>query len=180
MDLYDRFAGYDSWHTRHLLESARALTAEQLDRKFDSGLKLVPWEAPQASLRQLLDRVVQTKEVWTAALTGGPMPDVSRQPGPETTPAALLERFERADTAFEGILAGVRKRSGWDDTFVDSLCEPPETFTFGGMFAHVVTYNSNRRLMASAVMREFGIEDVGFGDPIEYERSLANAATANP
>ncbi len=176
MDLFDRFAGYDSWHTRHLLQHARQLTDEQLDRKIDAGLKLVPWEDPQASLRQLLDRVVQTKEVWTAALTGGPMPDVSSQPGPETTPARLLDRFERADAAFERVMAGVRQHAGWDDTFVDALCEPPETFTFGGMFAHVVTYNSYRRLMAASQMRQFGVEGVGFGDPIEYERSVSQPA----
>src|SRR5579872_7023249 len=32
MDLFDRFAGYESWHTRKLLEHARQLTDEQLDR----------------------------------------------------------------------------------------------------------------------------------------------------
>lgn len=178
MDLFDRFAGYDSWHTRHLLEHARQLTDEQLDRKIDAGLKLVPWEDPQASLRQLLDRIVQTKEVWTAALTGGSLPDTSRQPGPETTPAALLERFQHADAAFERVMADVRNHGGWDDTFVDALCEPPETFTFGGMFAHVVTYNSYRRLTAASLMRQLGIEDVGFGDPIEYERSVTQSALA--
>lgn len=90
----------------------------------------------------------------------------------------LLERFERADAAFERVLAHVRDHGGWDATFVDALCEPPETFTFGGMFAHVVTYNSYRRLMAASLMRQFGIEDVGFGDPIEYERSVSQAVTA--
>src|SRR5262245_36114239 len=33
MDLFDRFAGNDSWHTRRLLESAKTLTDEQLDRQ---------------------------------------------------------------------------------------------------------------------------------------------------
>ena len=28
---------------------------------------------------------------------------------------------------------------GWDDTFVNALCDPPETFTFGGVFAHIMT-----------------------------------------
>jgi AraC family transcriptional regulator len=32
MDLFDRFAGNDSWHTRRLLEYAGTLTDEQLDR----------------------------------------------------------------------------------------------------------------------------------------------------
>src|SRR5437879_6346103 len=33
MDLFDRFAGNDSWHTRRLLEYAGTLTEEKLDRK---------------------------------------------------------------------------------------------------------------------------------------------------
>src|ERR1041385_3696574 len=32
MDLFDRFAGNDSWHTRRLLQYAETLTEEQLDR----------------------------------------------------------------------------------------------------------------------------------------------------
>src|SRR5579862_7961872 len=35
MDLYDRFAGNDSWHTRKLLEYAAELSDEQLDRQLN-------------------------------------------------------------------------------------------------------------------------------------------------
>src|SRR3981081_3168561 len=35
MDLYDRFAGNDSWHTRQLLDYAAKLSDEQLDRQLD-------------------------------------------------------------------------------------------------------------------------------------------------
>jgi hypothetical protein len=35
-------------------------------------------------------------------------------------------------------LGDVRNRNAWSDTFVDALCEPPETFSFVGMFAHVI------------------------------------------
>ena len=44
---------------------------------------------------------------------------------------------------------------------------------FRGMLAHLITFNSYRRLTAAAVLRGLGVDDVGFGDPIEYERQAA-------
>ena len=70
----------------------------------------------------------------------------------------------------------VRNRSAWDDTFVDALCEPPETFTFGGMFAHVITFNAYRRMLAMDALRRLGVKVEGFGCPMEYVASLANAS----
>jgi AraC family transcriptional regulator len=168
MDLFDRFAGYETWHTRKLLEHASRLTDEQLDRPIATP-ELLPWHAPERSLRELLDRIVYTKEVWTAAITGAPLPETSRR----LSPAELLARYQQADSEFQRVLCNVRARGEWDDTFVDELCQPPETFTFGGMLAHVVTFNSYRQLTAAAVLRGLGVEDVGFGDPIEYERQAA-------
>jgi hypothetical protein len=55
---------------------------------------------------------------------------------------------------------------------VDALCEPPETFSFGGMFAHVITFNAHRRLIALDVLRKLGVKVEGFGCPSEYERSI--------
>ena len=67
----------------------------------------------------------------------------------------------------------MRNRSGWDETFVDALCEPPETFTFGGVFAHIVTFNGHRRLLALDALRRLGVSVEGFGEPMEYEQSVA-------
>ena len=119
-------------------------------------MKVFPWDAPDQSLRQILDRMVQTKEVWAAALTGGSMPPLDNAPPEDRTPPAMLERLERADAGFHGVFTDVRNRSAWDDTFVDALCEPPETFTFGGMFAHVITFNAYRRMVAMDAMRATG------------------------
>ena len=71
------------------------------------------------------------------------------------------------------MLTDVRDRGTWDDTFVDALCEPPETFTFGGMFAHVMTFNAYRRLNALDALRRLGVNVEGFGCPIEYESTIA-------
>jgi uncharacterized damage-inducible protein DinB len=173
MDLFDRFAGAESWHTRRLLEHASALSDEQLDRPLNGTVAVFGWCSPDKSLREMLERIVQTKEVWTAALAGGDAPSLEGTPAGERTPAALLARFEKADAEFVSFLTDVRNRSAWDDIFVDALCEPAETFTFGGVFAHVVTFNTYRRLTALDALRRLGVNVEGFGCPMEYEESVA-------
>ena len=172
MDLFDRFAGADSWHTRRLLQQAATLSDEQLDRRFDRAVAVFGWCKPDQNLREMLERIVQTKEVWTAALCGREMKSLETKPS-ERTPAVLLARFEDADADFQRYLGDVRSRGAWDDTFVDALCEPPETFTFGGMFAHVITFNTYRRLTALDALRGLGVDVEGFGCPTEYEMDVA-------
>src|SRR5581483_1312796 len=126
MDLFDIFSGQESWHTRRLLELAGTLSDEQLDSPLTTQSKVFPWDGPDQSLRQLLDRMVQNKEVWAAALNGGSAPLMDNAPSADRAPAAMLARLEKADAAFHSVLTGVRNRGAWDDTFVDALCEPPE------------------------------------------------------
>ncbi len=173
MDLFDRFAGTDSWYTQRLLEHASSLSDELLDRPLNNPHKVDLWGAPDRNLREILERMVMTKEIWTAALVGGTMPPIEDIPAAERTPAALLRRFEKAEAEFQRVLGDVRDRAAWDDTFVDALCEPPETFTFGGVFADIITYNTYRRLMALDALQRLGVGMKGMGSPIEYEQQLA-------
>jgi AraC family transcriptional regulator len=175
MDLFDIFSGQESWHTRRLLELAKTLNDEQLDRPLKNQMKVFPWDGPDQSLRQILDRMVQTKEVWAAALTGGSMPLLDNAPPDDRTPSAMLARMDKADAAFHSVLTDVRNRSAWEDTFVDALCEPPETFTFGGMFADVITFNAHRRMLAIDALQRLGAKVEGCGSPIEYVAHLASA-----
>ena len=173
MDLYDRFAGNDSWHTRKLLEYAVRLTDEQLDRPLDAVVEILPWREATKTLRQLLENIVFTKEVWAAALAGHDMANINGTPESERSPKAMLARLEKTDKEMQGIFHDVRHRGAWDDTFVDALCEPAENFTFGGVFAHIMTFNAHRRLMALDALRRLGVKAEGFGDPMEYEESVA-------
>ena len=175
MDLFDIFTGQESWHTRRLLDWAKTLNDEQLDRPLHNQIHIFPWDGPDQSLRQLLDRMVQTKEAWAAALTGGSAPLFDNASPEDRTPSAMLARLEQADRAFHGVLTDVCNRNAWEDTFVDALCEPPETFTFGGMFAHVITFNAYRRMVAIDVLRNLGVKVEGVGCPMEYLESLAKA-----
>jgi hypothetical protein len=115
---------------------------------------------------------VETREVWTAALSGSDFP----APIAGSSPSALLARFDKADAEFRRILGDVRNRGAWDDTFVDALCEPAETFSFGGMFAHVITFTTYRRLNALEALRQLGVKVEGFGCPTEYEATVAPRA----
>src|SRR5438094_2870844 len=58
MDLFDRFAGNDSWHTRRLLEYAGTLTEEQLDRPLPTVVELLPWRESNQTLRQLIENII--------------------------------------------------------------------------------------------------------------------------
>jgi len=173
MDLFDRFAGNDSWHTRKLLELAAGLTDEQLDCPMNAVVEILPWRETTKTLRQLLENIIFTKEVWTAALAGTEFANINGTPDAQRSPAAMLARLEKTDVEFHSIFREVGNRGDWDCTFVDALCEPAETFTFGGVFAHIMTFNAHRRLMAIDALRQLGVQVEGFGDPMEYEQSVA-------
>lgn len=175
MDLFDLFSGADSFHIRKLLEHSRQLTDAQLDAPLDNSPNVFPWPEPARSLRDLLKRLVQTKEIWTAAMAGGVLPNLDAEPPELGTPDALLARLETADREFTRILSDVRNRNAWSDTFVDALCEPPETFSFGGTFAHIITFNTYQRLVALEALRRLGVKVATIGCPTEYEATLTPA-----
>ena len=173
MDLFDLFAGADSFHIRKLLEHARKLSDAQLDAPLENSPYVFPWPGPAQSLRDLLKRLVQTKEIWTAAMTGGAMPNLEAETPAQSTPDALLARLEHNDKEFMRVFSDVRNRNAWSDTFVDALCEPPETFSFGGTFAHIITFNTYQRLVALDALRRLGVKVEGFGCPSEYAASVS-------
>src|ERR1700728_1976833 len=140
MDLFDRFAGNDSWHTRRLLEYAGTLTEEQLDRPLPTVIELLPWRESNKTLRQLLENIIFTKEVWTAALSGVDM-DMNGPPKSQRSPQAMLQRLEETDAELDRIFSDIRNRSAWDDTFVAALGGPAETCTFCGVLAHLMNFH---------------------------------------
>ena len=173
MDLFDRFAGNDSWHTRKLLEYARTLSDEHLDRPLQTVVEILPWREATKTLRQILENIIFTKEVWTAAVTGAEMAHINGTPASQRSPSAMLARLEKTDAEFHRVFRDIGNRGDWDSTFIDALCEPAETFTFGGVFAHIMTFNAHRRVMALDALRQLGVQVEGFGDPMEYEQSVA-------
>ncbi len=55
-----------------------------------------------------------------------------------------------------------------EETFVDAVCDPPQTFTFAGVLAHVLTFAAVRRTMAIGALETAGVTDLGSGDPMRF------------
>jgi hypothetical protein len=150
--------------TRELLEAAASVDPELLARPLRPGFVAVWFEGEEPDAATMCERLVWTLEVWVAAIAGLPFPEPRAE-------EPLRERFERVAPAFERIARSIRDRGAWDDAFVDALCEPPQSFTYGGVLSHVLTYGAVRREMLASVLRELGVE-VSVGDPVEWEAGL--------
>jgi AraC family transcriptional regulator len=148
---------------RELLVAMEGVAAAELARPLRPGFVVVWFEGEEASAAMMAERLVFTLEVWVAAMAGEPFPEPAAG-----APARLLERLDRAAPAFERIARSIRDRGAWDDAFVDALCEPPQSFTYGGVLAHVAHYGAIRTHALAGVLAELGAQ-VGSGDPIEWE-----------
>lgn len=174
MDLTDRLLDHDLWLTRRLLEKATTLSDAQLDALLVKPEQPVPFDVVEQTLRDVLRRIVFTKEVWVAAVLGRTLPATE-----DNSAAGLLRRMEAAFGEFRALVQRVKAENLWDAEFVDMICEPPERFTYGGMIAHVVTFAAYRRTVALQALERLGVSDLGYGDPIEWEETVVRRSSAN-
>ena len=162
-DLTDRMVSHHLARVRELLEAAATLPAEALERPLRPGFVAVWFEGEEPSAAQMAERLVFTLEIWNAAITGDPVPE---------TDGDLLRRFDRAARTFARLARRIRDRGAWDDAFVDALCEPPQSFTYGGVVSHILSYGAVRREMLASVLTELGATVSSSGDPIEWEAEI--------
>ena len=164
MDLVDRLLEHDLWLSERMLDRAGELSDAQLDSPLALGHSPQPYEAAEPTVRSMLDRLIFTKETWTAAIAGRPSPTDG-----DRSLVGLRRRLESSGPEFVRVARQVRDRREWDNAFVDAFCEPPESFTFGGMIAHVLTFSAYRRQQLLIALGHLGIDGLGIGDPIQWE-----------
>lgn len=111
----------------------------------------------------MLAHLVQTKEVWLAAVDGHELPDLSADAPLES----LAQRHEAVAGRWLAMVRDADRRGAWADRIVDALCEPPESFVLGGIVAHVLTYSAHRRQLARLMLRDAGLT-LDEGDPITW------------
>ena len=166
---------------RELLAAAAALPDAALARPLRPGFVPVWFAGEEASAERVAEGLVWTLEVWVAAMAGQPQPDPASRDGAGASTvvplaggariAALRDRAESAAAAFLSVVRAIAARGAWDDAFVDALCEPPQSFTYAGVVAHVLTYGAVRREMLASVLTELGALGIGPGDPILWEQA---------
>jgi AraC family transcriptional regulator len=164
MDLIDRMIEHDIWLTRKMLDAAAQLTDAQLDAPLSAPQQPLSFEPPDDTLRVLLHRLVFGKEAWMSGIHGRALADP-----PVLSVAGLRARHEAVAPEWLALVRKIKADGRMDDHFVDLGCDPPETFSYGGMIAHVITVSAQRRGMALAALRGHGATALGYGDPIEYD-----------
>jgi AraC family transcriptional regulator len=170
-DLTERLVSHHLDRVRELLKAAASVPAADLERPMRPGFVAVWFEGEAASAGLMAERLVYTLEVWVAAISGEPAPAGGGD---------LLRRFERASRRFARLAGRIRDRAAWDDAFVDALCEPPQSFTYGGVLAHVLSYGAVRGEALAGVLVELGAPVPSSGDPIEWETARPGSRLIGP
>ena len=165
MDLTDRMVEHDNWLTAQLIEAAGGVGDEVLDAPVELTPPTSAFAEAAPSIRAMLDRLVFTKEMWSAAIAGHEF-----HHNEDRSLCGLKRRLDEAGEEFAGLVRDIRNRGAWDTAFVDATCDPPESFTFGGAVAHALSWDAYRRFVAAAALRERGATDVS-ADPLAWERA---------
>ena len=134
------------------------------DSELDKSIPLENyWLGINPSLRTLLGKASAFAAPWMEAI-------LSQKT--DYQPESLAEMKIALNVnvqAFLDILTMVETDRSWDLTFVDSVCEPPEVFTYGGMIWHVITGATMRTEAIRSEMQVRGLAKLGSGDPISTQ-----------
>jgi AraC-like DNA-binding protein len=161
MDILTRMLDHHLDTTVAIIDRLGRLDDAALDRPIQLSVDGID---DDPTLRRLADRLVGQLEMWLAALNGA----TSMPPAGDTTPSGLRARFDHIAPPFRATVVAALTDGRADETFVDAVCDPPETFTYGGMLAHVLNFSAVRRTMAIGALHDAGITDLGSGDPMPY------------
>jgi len=162
MKLLERLIEHHRWSMHRILDGCRELDAAQLDAELPWPSPF-PWDDCNETIRRLLSGGAGFARPWLESING------EKRTSDCTTIDALHARLDENCDKFSRLAASIEAEGRWDMTFVDALCEPPEVFSYIGVVGHVVTYNAHRRLVLLAALKRLGIDNLGFGDPIEFD-----------
>lgn len=161
MDLLHKMFDHHLYLVGEILDRSAHLDDETLDRPISLSVEGIDHDP---TLRSLANRLVYQLEMWVHAVNGA----TTMPPEGPSTMRELRARLDRAGPAFSlHVLRPIDEGRG-EETFVDAICEPVETFTYAGVLAHVLTFAAVRRTMAIGALESAGIDDLGSGDPMVF------------
>ena len=174
MDVLTRMYDHHVELTGAIVDRLTGLPAKVLDQPIELPVEGID-NAP--TLRMLCDKMVRQLEMWVSAVEGR-----TSIPAGQTSPAALRARLGQAAPRFRAVVVDRIAAGAGEDTFLDATCQPPQTFTLGGVLAHVLTFAAVRRTLAVGALESSGIGDLGAGDPMHFvggEGADASGITRN-
>ena len=159
MDVLTAMFEHHLWLVGEIVDRLDGLDDTALDRPIESSVEGIDTDP---TLRSVTGRLVGQLEMWVAALEGA---DLVPDPG---DPADQRARLDRVAPRFRALVLDPVRDGRADETFVDTTCEPPQTFSLGGVLAHVLTFSAARRTTAVGALASAGVTDLGAGDPMAY------------
>lgn len=160
MDLLDRLLGHDSSTTRQLLDLAETLNDEQLDQEFDIGHRTV---------RRTFAHIIWNIECWTDLIQGK---SVRSRPASNQPLTLLRERHDTGSSEFIRFARVIMDENRLDETFLDTLDDPPTKKSLGGVIVHLATHGMHHRAQLLIMLRRLGVEGLPEGDALSWELSL--------
>ncbi len=161
MDVLVKMLDHHLWLSSEIIDKCGQVPEEVLDRPIELSVEGIDEEP---TLRRLTDRLVSQLEMWVRALEGGSgMP-----PAGDGSLTGMRTRLDAVAPRFRELVVAPIESGRAGDTFVDATCEPPQTFSVGGVLAHVLTFSAVRRTMAIGALDSAGVKELGSGDPMRY------------
>ncbi len=166
MDLTDRLLEKDYTVKRRILECVRLLTDGQLDAPLAFRNKVVRFVEPPRTLRESLIHLFgDNSEISMGGWVGEMYQAAGWQPQDLPTrtlygnsPAAMLEGLEISSTMFRNFVQHVRAENLWDQEWVDTICEPPETFAIGQVIEEVLSSGIAQRRVLEIMLEQMGFQ----------------------
>jgi AraC-like DNA-binding protein len=160
MDLLQRMVDHHVWLVGEMLGRSARLSDAQLDAPIElsvQGIDVNP------TLRSLLARLVGQLDMWMSSIE---LRDYDFAIERDESVSHMQTRLAGAGPAFVAQVREVCDGGRLDETFVDTTCEPPRVFAYGGMIAHVLTFAAHRRTLVLGALHDLGITDLDNGDPM--------------
>jgi AraC family transcriptional regulator len=162
MDVLTGMIDHHLWLVGEIVDRTGQVDDDNLDRPIELSVESID-ERP-TSLRTQTDKLVYQLEMWVTAVEGGK----AMPPRGDTTSAGMRRRLDQVAPRFRELVLEPVAAGRADETFVDAVCDPPETFSYGGIVAHVLTFSAVRRTVAIGALESAGIGDLGSGDPMRH------------
>jgi len=160
MELVMTMFDHHIWAVGKMIDLAGGLSDGQLDTPIVLSVEGVD---DDPTIRSLLSRLVGQMAMWNASMESRPYDwDIERNE--QLTP--MRERLEFEGERFKQRAAELVEDGRLDETFVNATCDPPETFSFGGVLAHVLTFAAHRRTLVTGALISAGVDvDLVTADP---------------
>ena len=166
MDILERLLAHDAWTTRQVLHLCQGLTDEQLDRDFDIGHR---------TLRATWVHLIGNLRVWTTLMAEREVPRGERPPAWGASPVTLLAAWEEAMADFTALARDLAVAGRLDDSYIDTLDDPPRRKSFGGTIAHLLTHDMHHRGEILHILQRLGVPNLPEGDVLGWEAATQSS-----